>query len=319
MLLQAEFFLNFKEQHPSCVIGFRTFQQLKPFFVKRLKERNTCCCVYHARMDLLRLAVSSMRSNVKDLHGPTCKCECQVCRPMGETMCVGNTQIYPSVKQLWTSVVCPKEKEAEWHKLQCMLGTCGACPKPLFCPQEMNNVGSAVRWKAYEYGTEKTKFGVEKKRIKLIYKETTPLEVIDQFKMHLKIFIAHNFRSYWQHTQFKECISNFPDDVVLSVVDFAENYTFKVQNEIQSMHWHNDQCTIMVHICYWRDNNVRKKQAIFYISDDRNHDTLFVQHCFLQHHQWLSAQGLAFKRHWVWSDGAASQFKAARPFYFVGR
>ena len=61
---------------------------------------------------------------------------------------------------------------------------------------------------------ENTKFGVEKKRIKLIYKDTTPLEVIDAFKIHMKIFIAHNFRSYWQRTQFKECISNFPDDVV---------------------------------------------------------------------------------------------------------
>ena len=146
MLLQVEFFLNFKEQHPSCVIGFRTFQQIKPFYVKRLKERNTCCCIYHTHMDFLRLAINSMRSNVRDLHGPTCNCECQVCRPMGETMCVGNTQIHPSVKQLWTYVVCPKEEEDEWNKLQCMLGTCEACPKPLFCPQELNNVGSAVRW-----------------------------------------------------------------------------------------------------------------------------------------------------------------------------
>lgn len=143
-----------------------------------------------------------------------------------------------------------KEEEAKWHKLQCILGTCKACPKTLFCPQELKNVGSSVRWKAYKYVTENTKFGVEKKRIKLIYKETTLLEVIDQFKMHLKIFIRHNFCSYWQHKQFKEYISNFPNDFVISIVDFAQNYTFKVQNEIQSMHWHNDQCTIMVHICY---------------------------------------------------------------------
>ena len=27
--------------------------------------------------------------------------------------------------------------------------------------------------------------------------------------------------------------------------------------------------------------------------------------------------GLSLKEHWVWSDGAASQFKAKRPFYFV--
>ena len=89
-----------------------------------------------------------------------------------------------------------------------------------------------MRWKGYEYVKEKTKSGVTKKRIKLIYKETNPLEVINDFKKHLKIFITHNFCSYWHLTQFKECISNFPNDVVLSVVDFVENYTFKMQNEI---------------------------------------------------------------------------------------
>ena len=44
----------------------------------------------------------------------------------------------------------------------------------------------------------------------------------------------------------------FPDDVVVSVVDFAENYAFKEQNEVQSMHWYSSQVTIFVHITYYR-------------------------------------------------------------------
>ena len=30
-------------------------------------------------------------------------------------------------------------------------------------------------------------------------------------------------------------------------------------------------------------------------------------------------QHLDLTQHWVWSNGATSQFKARRPFYFVGR
>ncbi|KAI5076014.1 hypothetical protein GOP47_0008079, partial [Adiantum capillus-veneris] len=59
------------------------------------------------------------------------------------------------------------------------------------------------------------------------------------------------------------------------------------------------------------------KTIHFFILDDKQHDTHFVQHCFLKHAEWLKQFGLNIKRHWVWSDGAASQFKARRPFYFL--
>ncbi|MCO5581382.1 hypothetical protein L7F22_035264 [Adiantum nelumboides] len=35
--------------------------------------------------------------------------------------------------------------------------------------------------------------------------------------------------------------------------------------------------------------------------------------------QWLEDQGFCLKQHWVWSDDAASQFKARWPFFFVAR
>ncbi|CAM6083796.1 unnamed protein product [Calypogeia fissa] len=33
----------------------------------------------------------------------------------------------------------------------------------------------------------------------------------------------------------------------------------------------------------------------------------------------MKDQGIKFDQHWVWSDGAASQFKSCRPFYYVAR
>ena len=57
----------------------------------------------------------------------------------------------------------------------------------------------------------------------------------------------------------------------------------------------------------------------FFVSHDKQHETLFVQHAFLLHAQRLRYQGLSFIKHWVWLDGAASQFKAKRSFYFVAK
>ena len=49
------------------------------------------------------------------------------------------------------------------------------------------------------------------------------------------------------------------------VIDFALNYTFKVQNEVQSMHWYNDQCTLL-YIFATREKTVsyiRNQHSIF--------------------------------------------------------
>jgi hypothetical protein len=69
------------------------------------------------------------------------------------------------------------------------------------------------------------------------------------------------------------------------VVDFAENYTFVAQREIQSEYYHSDQVSILVHALYRHaqqsvDNteNTNENQHVikeyhFYISDDYTHDT----------------------------------------------
>ena len=56
------------------------------------------------------------------------------------------------------------------------------------------------------------------------------------------------------------------------------------------------------------------KEYHFYISDDRTHDTCFVQHCFGMLYKELSRRKINFKEHWVWSDGCAGQFKSACSF-----
>ena len=91
----------------------------------------------------------------------------------------------------------------------------------------------------------------------------------------------------------------FPNDVVALVVAFVENYTFKQQNEIQSMHWCAVQVTIFVHITYFRVSGHVKNHVILFFSDDKTHDTLFVQQYFKLHWQWLLHQHLELTQHWV--------------------
>jgi hypothetical protein len=33
--------------HVECKVGLRAFEKLKPYYVRRLKEHNTCACKYY--------------------------------------------------------------------------------------------------------------------------------------------------------------------------------------------------------------------------------------------------------------------------------
>jgi hypothetical protein len=129
-----------------------------------------------------------------------------------------------------------------------------------------------------------TEEGRPKNRIKEAFKETSTSMFLDYLRPKLHQFIMHNFVARWQDNQCKLAMANLPFDCILSHIDFAENYTFQIQNEIQSMHWHSFQVIILVHITFCVDfafgfddeDNTFIKDNHFYILDDKEHDTLFV-------------------------------------------
>jgi hypothetical protein len=83
--------------------------------------------------------------------------------------------------------------------------------------------------------------------------------------------------------------------MVISCIDFSENYVFKTQNEVQDMHWYIMPITLLVHITYrvnveYDVTNLQSFQVLkevrYYINDDKTHDNIFVQqistlHCIV--------------------------------------
>ena len=75
--------------------------------------------------------------------------------------------------------------------------------------------------------------------------------------------------------------------------------------------------SIFVHVLYrhaqesidGRDNTPKSRDVIkeyhFYVSDDCEHDTLFVQHCFGLINDSFKRNGVSFTEHWIWLDGCA--------------
>jgi hypothetical protein len=50
-------------------------------------------------------------------------------------------------------------------------------------------------------------------------------------------------------------MENAPARVLISHIDFAENYTFAIQNEVQSIHWFSTGISILVHITLLREES----------------------------------------------------------------
>ena len=91
------------------------------------------------------------------------------------------------------------------------------------------------------------------------------LEVIVE---KLKKLLSHHF-IYKQQENF---LKNKKENECIITLDFAENYTFMVQDAIQSFHWNNTQATIHPFVIYYKQNGTLKHKSLACISDMLQHD-----------------------------------------------
>lgn len=186
----------------------------------------------------------------------------------------------------------------------CMLGYCYDCPKVNQIDKLMANIeeDSFVEFKTWTKGPNT--------------ELTTITEGVEDFKMRLydevpKIAVHHFImkkQSDFLNT-LKERLKT--EDSIVITVDFAENYSFVIQDEVQSFHWNNQQATLVPFVIDWFSSDEDKLlfKCFMVISDELHHDAsvfhIFktkVLHLIKKEHPNIT------KIYYV-SDGAGSQFK----------
>lgn len=124
-------------------------------------------------------------------------------------------------------------------------------------------------------------------------------------KPKLQNYVKYNFIAKWQDEQCSQMMKNLPTNVIISHIIFAKNYSFMIHDEIESMFWHSTQVTILVYIILQsvflddanKGNGEIVKETFFYILDDKEHDTLFVQHYLMLYWERLQNSGFVPKEH----------------------
>lgn len=119
-------------------------------------------------------------------------------------------------------------------------------------------------------------------------------------------FIATSQANHLEH--LKESIKQ--GEFIVSL-DFAENYSFVIQDAIQSHHWNNDQVTIHPYVVYYRRDNELKHHNLAIVSECNKHDSTAVNlfnkkmiSYLKKIHGEQNVKKLIF-----FSDGAGSQYK----------
>ena len=87
---------------------------------------------------------------------------------------------------------------------------------------------------------------------------------------------THSYIAKCQSCYLSSRKENLLEHSAIVLGDFAENYTFVVQDEIQSFHWSKTYCILHpIVLCIKQDGKLVHHSFCF-ISDDNEHDTNFV-------------------------------------------
>ena len=113
-------------------------------------------------------------------------------------------------------------------------------------------------------------------RSNLVHHTETVNEYVNIVIKQLHILTVHSYILKCQSRHLQMLKSEIDGSAVLVLGDFAENYQFVIQDEVQGFHWNNSQCTLHPVVTYYQENDELKNISYCVISDDRKHDVALV-------------------------------------------
>lgn len=207
-------------------------------------------------------------------------------------------------KDLMKVLVC------DTSNLECMVHRCEKCPGKValtdllweqLSTADEDNI-SFQQWQSTDRST-------------LVAHTSSVQDYISYVVQAIDQLTAHSFIAKCQSTYLKECKEHLDNNTCIILMDFAENYQYVIQDEIQSFHWNNQQCTLHPVVIYYRGpTNDVDVLSVCIISDDNEHDTCFVhevQHLVTDH---LKANLPHISNIQYFTDGCAGQYKNYKNF-----
>ena len=84
----------------------------------------------------------------------------------------------------------------------------------------------------------------------------------------------HHFIAKAQSSYLSQLKEDLTEDQAIVMLDFAENYSFVIQDEVQGFHWNNAQATLHPFVIYYKLDGGLQCSSMCVISDCLKHDTM---------------------------------------------
>lgn len=124
----------------------------------------------------------------------------------------------------------------------------------------------------------------------------------------------HHYIAKHQSGHLKTIKENLKNGELVILMDFAENYSFIVQDAVQGFHWDNSQATLHPFVVYHKVEDELQSLSICIISDCLRHDTIAVHTYVTALIKYLKTiiNKIMYIRYF--SDGSAAQYKNFKNF-----
>lgn len=273
-----ECFVLFKERYPDHKIGFSKFCELRPkhcVLPGSAGTHSVCVCTLHQNATLMMV-------------------QCKLPELTNREMPI------KTYKDLTINIVCENPTD------KCYFRKCSECV-------DISNLKAVFEDAFEENSIENVTFKKwvqinNKCVLETISKSTG--DFLDSLFDSLPKLLKHSFIATKQSAYLRHLKENLlPKDCIV-ICDFAENYSFVLQDAAQGFHWNNAQATIHPFVIYFNEEGKLQHLSLVIISDCMAHDTVAV-HLFQRHLIAFLKEKIPYvldKIHYF-SDGAASQYK----------
>ena len=238
-----ELFFRFKEEHPAVKIGMSKFCSLRPRW-----------CVTSQSPGTLNVCVCIQHQNPKLMLAA----------------------LNPSLKyrDMLAMLVCSLSDENCMYYQNDTNYRCKNCPNPRDLTEYLQDKVYGAEITYSEWITEDGQT-VMKKTI-----DTADL-FVEKLTSILQKLCRHHFVSEEQSKYLKSLKEGLKEGECLILLDFAENYTLLIQDEVQSHHWSGQQATLHNVVVYFLESQILQHKSFCFISDYLPHDVQSV-HAFIQ-------------------------------------
>ena len=154
----------------------------------------------------------------------------------------------------------------------------------------------------------------KKKFVMRIVKITTKkMAFVEHLKQVTTEFQAHVDRMRNQYDEIRRLKNTLPAHHAVVHMDFAENYTCRTVDEIQSAYWNQTAVTLHPSVVYTQEGH----KSFVIVSDDVSHNAASVVSFVIQLIAEIKKLDPLIERIHYWTDGPTSQYRNRSIFYLV--